>query len=68
MAAAQVRLWEVALHQLDKLPTTKANPDQLVDSHGFLFSALTFLELPKVNASVFNKLVALKVNIFPTHS
>jgi hypothetical protein len=30
-------------------------------SYGHLPSACTFLELPKVNASVFNKLAALKV-------
>jgi hypothetical protein len=63
MAAAQaVKLWEAALQQLGKLPTTKGNPEQRVDiTCGYLSAASTFLELPKVNASVFNKLAALKV-------
>jgi hypothetical protein len=65
MAAAQVQLWQTALQQLAKLPTTKADPDQLVDtSHGHLDSALTFMELSKVNPSTFSKLVALKVGLY----
>lgn len=69
MAAAQVRLWETALQQLHKLPTTKADPEQLVDtSHGYLSSALSFMQLPNVNAAVFNKLVALKVNTSAVYS
>lgn len=61
-ASAQVRLWETALQQLSKLPTTKTDPDQLVDtSNGHLAPAFTFMQLSKVNTSVFSKLVALKV-------
>lgn len=65
MAAAPVQLWQIALQQLSKLPSTKADPDQLVDtSHCHLDSALAFMELSKVNVSTFSKLVALKVGLY----